>query len=275
MTAPDPLLAKRPWIILLWGAPAGGKTTLARLLLERCRTLVVCHLSPDGLNRSALGDRFVSSVRVGLYEGVLTLGEHFLASGASLLLDGTFLQPDLRRRVTELAARTRTPLISVLVHCPLAARLARNRNRTGFERVPEPWLRDAHCRAGAQAGEAGLVVDTARIAAEVGAEDIVAGLVHRIRRQTGLVRTGGQGVPWSNGVPSPCRLITRAGTPTAVTRSGISLTTAAPPPTRVQLPMRTPWITLEPIPSQTPSPMRTLPPILAPGHTRVKEPTSL
>lgn len=148
---------------MLWGAPASGKTTLAarlKPLLEARLQRTVCHLSPDSLNRVILGDRFLGQIRPALYEGVLAMLEGMLSSETLLLLDGTFLSPELRSRVADVVARCQGLLLSVQVCCCFASRLGRNRFRGHHSKVPERWMRRAHYQALNARPAAQLVLDT-------------------------------------------------------------------------------------------------------------------
>ena len=92
----------KPIVVMLWGAPASGKTTIASGLkprLEQEYGLPVCHLSPDALNQAIVGDRFLASIREALYRGAMAMLEAMLNSQHLVLLDGTFLSRDLRGRV--------------------------------------------------------------------------------------------------------------------------------------------------------------------------------
>lgn len=151
------------FVVMLWGAPAAGKTTVARALLEELRVrrgLVLPHLSTDLLSRAILGDQFVSDVRRALYEGLITIADQILMAGGGVLLDGTFLNPDLRAQVREMARSRRAVLISVQVACSLATRRGRNNARPDAERVPDAWLVRAHYSALAGKTHGDLTLDT-------------------------------------------------------------------------------------------------------------------
>ena len=156
------LNSHRPWLVLLWGAPAAGKTTLAELILKKTRDqgLVVGHLSPDALNQTVVGDHYHKTLRPALYDTIFTLSRSFLQPNSGLLLDGTFLRPEARARVFRLAAESNACLISVQTTCSLECRLRRNGDRPEHLQVPVEWLREALRVAHYQRRAADLLLDT-------------------------------------------------------------------------------------------------------------------
>lgn len=151
------------FVIMLWGAPAAGKTTVARTLLDELRQrrgLILPHVSTDALNRAILGEEFVSDVRRALYEGLITIADQILMAGGGVLLDGTFLTPALREKVKAMAQERRAVFLSVQVACSLNVRKLRNAARGEVERVPEEWLEKAHYSALAGKTHGDLLVDT-------------------------------------------------------------------------------------------------------------------
>ncbi len=162
-----------PWVVLFWGAPAAGKSTLANRLVEYCaeRGQLLGHLGTDRLNATTFGGQFDGRLRDGLYEGMFTMAAGFLSAGRSLVIEGTFLRQEQRQRLERLCEERGARLLSVCVECPLPARLLRNRHRSVTERVPEKWLRRAHGLA-AQA-PSDLRVDTYRLAAESAFERVL------------------------------------------------------------------------------------------------------
>ena len=153
----------KPWIILLWGAPAAGKSTLARCLsaeYQRRTGGVLPHLGTDKLNASIMGDNYEGSIRPQLYDCLLHLAEGLLAAGLSVMLEGTFLKPEMRRKVALIAERSEARLLSVQVECRLALRESRNGRRTPGAHVAESYLRQAHELAKDQIRQADFVFDT-------------------------------------------------------------------------------------------------------------------
>jgi predicted kinase len=173
------------FVIMLWGAPAAGKTTVARALLEELRSkrgLILPHLSTDQLSRAIVGEEFVSEVRRALYEGLITIADQILLAGGGVLLDGTFLTPALRENVRRMARERRAVFISVQVACSLNVRKLRNAARAAAERVPDAWLERAHYSALAGKTHGDLVVDTERLPAKEAVEQILDLMEWRIQR---------------------------------------------------------------------------------------------
>lgn len=179
----------KPIVVMLWGAPASGKTTIAsglRPRLEQEYGLPVCHLSPDALNQAIVGDRFLASIREALYQGAMAMLEAMLNSQHLVLLDGTFLSRDLRGRVAGLAAERGATLVSVHITCSYPSRAARNAGRSDSARVRPDWMRKAHYQALAARAEADLVIDTERCPAPEAVESVLTYLVHRLELSEGV-----------------------------------------------------------------------------------------
>lgn len=118
-------MSERPILVILSGAPATGKTTLARIVAER---LALPYFGKDELKEAiaekvgAPGD-VAASQRLGLaaYEVLFTMSRRVLASGAGLVIESNF-----RRGLSEPEL---LPLIELadarLLHCtadPVAVR---------------------------------------------------------------------------------------------------------------------------------------------------------
>ncbi|MFN8614284.1 MAG: ATP-binding protein [Vulcanimicrobiota bacterium] len=181
---PHTLITQKPWLVLCWGAPAAGKSTVARLF---CARHGVPRLSSDAVNQALIGDRFMAELRPAIYEGLLAMGQAILARGGRLVMDGTFLEAASRARVKQLCQDQGAVFVSLQVQCSLGERLRRNALRPDCERVPEDWLMNAHCRAalGAQ-GE--LAVDSQRSLPEQCVQVLESNLESRLKRAHGLQR---------------------------------------------------------------------------------------
>jgi predicted kinase len=153
----------KPWVILLWGAPAAGKSTLARKVAEEYQHRtgrVLPHLGTDKLNRSVMGEQFVGGIRRHLYSCLINLAEGLLEVGQPVLLEATFLEREWRRQVRRLASSYNVSVVSAQVECRLALRESRNGRRSATEHVPESFLRKAHQLAKNQIECADFVFDT-------------------------------------------------------------------------------------------------------------------
>lgn len=151
-------------VVLLWGPPAAGKSSLARELLGRCSAqdglVPPFYLSTDRLRRAVAGTEYLACLRSPVYRSLHTLARALLSEGRPVLLDGNYLRSNLRRSVGQLARGTRSRLLRVLVLCDLELALRRNSARSPSERVPEEVVRRSHRNAWRARGEADLVVDT-------------------------------------------------------------------------------------------------------------------
>lgn len=178
------LLTEKPWVVLCWGAPAAGKSTVAR---EFCRRHQLPRLSSDAVNQALIGDRFQAELRPAIYHGLLAMAESILEGGGRLVLDGTFLDPVARSQVKALAERYGAVFLSLQIVCSLGERLRRNGLRPDSERVPEDWLRQAHCRA-ALGSQGELTSDSQQQTVEAAVDSLEQALMLKLRRAHGLQR---------------------------------------------------------------------------------------
>lgn len=150
--------------MLLWGAPAAGKTTVARAILDGYRAgagVILPRLGTDDIRRAILGSEFIAEVRNSVYDGILAMVDRIADAGLDCLVDGNYLDGWRRRQLEDVASRHDARMVRALVHCGLEQRLARNRVRSGIELVPEEWVREAHEKAEASRGDADVLIDTA------------------------------------------------------------------------------------------------------------------
>lgn len=183
------LLRETAWIVLCWGAPAAGKSTISRALCDTLATTVP-RLSSDGINQALIGSHFDPGLRPVIYDGLLGMAESILRTNRGLVLDGTFLNHQTRRQVAELAECCGAVYLAVQVECPLHLRISRNQVRPPSERVPDKWLRDAHARAHHSGSDSHVRIDTSQIPPELSVQKITRQLLARIKRRHGLVRKG-------------------------------------------------------------------------------------
>ena len=176
-------LIERPWILLCWGAPAAGKSTIAAGMSQR---FVVPRLSSDALNRAVLGEHFEAGLRPAIYEGMLAMARSILAGGGRVVLDGTFLHRSLRQEVEQFAEEAGAVLISVQVDCDFSLRWQRNSQRPSDQRVPDGWLCQAHSRARLDRREAHLYLDTGGQSLSECQELVERMIWSRLRRRYGM-----------------------------------------------------------------------------------------
>lgn len=151
------------WLLLLWGAPAAGKSTLAHNIVTeyaRSHGRLPAHIGTDKLNHAVLGEEFEKSFRVCLYECLYTLAEGALRAGRPVIVEGTFLKDEQRRALQDIADKHSVLFLSVQVECRLRLRESRNNRRPDATRVPQSFLFHAHESAKNQIGQAHFVFDT-------------------------------------------------------------------------------------------------------------------
>lgn len=135
---------RQPTLVMVAGAPATGKTTLARALAGR---LGLIHLSSDLVRKELAGHRPTEHRREGFgqelysaartrrtYAALRRRAAHWLDRGRSVVLDATFGQAAERAAIRRLAARRGARL--VVLHChadddTIRARLAAREQDSG------------------------------------------------------------------------------------------------------------------------------------------------
>lgn len=123
-----------PLLFVVRGLSGTGKSTVAAALSE---ALGCDHLQTDVVRRELFGPassadsrdfnagRYTSANRHRVYEELFRRAREYLSQGTSLILDGSFLESDLRRQVLQIAAESWA--IPLLIHCSCPADLALQR----------------------------------------------------------------------------------------------------------------------------------------------------
>ena len=153
-----------PSVILLFGPPAAGKSSLARDLLGHYRAFgestPLIYLSTDQLREAVSGPGYLASIRPSIYQGIQSITEAALASGHHVLIDGNYLDVRHRGPLLRLLRRLKARVLKVLVTCSLQGALRRNGGRVGAEKVPDEYLREVFGKVRHVRGQADLCLDT-------------------------------------------------------------------------------------------------------------------
>jgi uncharacterized protein len=131
----DHLRAGEPTLTLVGGAPATGKTTLARGLADALGWVL---LSADVIRRQlpvADGDRYTPGAKAGVYSELLARTRQALGHGESVVADATWGDARVRALALDVADQTCSRFVGLECHAPveLAAGRAQRRLRAGAD----------------------------------------------------------------------------------------------------------------------------------------------
>ncbi len=158
-------------LVVVGGGPGTGKTTLSRALADRLRARVV---STDDVRRELqsagalagtagvldAGLYTPANVRI-VYDEVLRRAQLSLSTGTTVILDGTWRDPQERERARELAVQTSSPIVELACAVPLEKAAARiqDRRTTTSDATPQIAARLAERTDGSTDGH---LIDTSQ-----------------------------------------------------------------------------------------------------------------
>ncbi|WP_331718757.1 ATP-binding protein [Streptomyces sp. NBC_00212] len=125
-------------LLVAVGPAASGKSTYAATAAV---DVVICL---DSLRAEIGGDAGDQSVTPAAVARQNTLLEHYLSSGATVFLDSTNVEPDVRIGLVERARRHGRPVVALRLLPDLDTCLTRNAQRPANQRVPVGTLRWQH-----------------------------------------------------------------------------------------------------------------------------------
>ena len=141
-------------LVIVGGGPGTGKTTLSRALADQLGAQMIStddvrrELQSAGVLAGAAGILEAGlytpeNVRI-VYDEVLRRAQLSLSTGTTVILDGTWRDPQERERARELAVQTSSPILELACAVPLekaATRIA-NRRMTTSDATPHiaAWL---------------------------------------------------------------------------------------------------------------------------------------
>ncbi|MCB0521812.1 MAG: AAA family ATPase [Lewinellaceae bacterium] len=106
----------KPFLLLIAGLPASGKTWLARHLADK---LAATHINSDNV-RTALGLRgqYGQSAKQAVYNAMLERAGQALQAGEKVIVDSTFYKKKLRQAWMELALKHMVPFYFIEIKIP-------------------------------------------------------------------------------------------------------------------------------------------------------------
>jgi len=133
------LTPKAPVLLAIGGYSGSGKSVLSQALTAQLGAMPGAVLLSSDLERKAglpLQAKLDPSSydvenRHAVYDAILNRAEAILASGHSVLLDATFLDPDLRGRAEAVATRSDAAFLGLWLDAPVAVLKDRVRSRRG------------------------------------------------------------------------------------------------------------------------------------------------
>ena len=153
----DHLRAASVRLILVGGGAGTGKTTLARAVAEHLDAQVIstddvrAEMVADGRiagEPGVLGEGLYSRENIAaVYRAVLAEAQLGLSQGRTVILDGTWSDPDYRQQAHRVAADAAAAVVEFACAAPLAATVTRIRTRTNSTSQVTPGIATALARS--------------------------------------------------------------------------------------------------------------------------------
>ena len=131
---------KKPWVVVMVGAPGSGKSTIAATIAASYGAVV---LSADDMRERITGDAGNKTVNHEAWEMVYAEAKLLLARGGCVVLDGTHARRSERKRTVAMCKDWgAAAVVAMCVHTSLRTAVLRNTARS--RQVPERAIAMIH-----------------------------------------------------------------------------------------------------------------------------------
>ncbi|MDV3293503.1 MAG: AAA family ATPase [Nitrososphaerales archaeon] len=161
----------RPRLFIFCGIPGSGKTSIASLVTKAMGDAI--HIQTDGVRGMLARPTFAGKESQFVYEASFALAREALKSGYSVVIDGTFMREDYRKKARLALRKHYSRADTVFVSCGLDTALRRNSSRDAT--VPPEKVRGMFLRF--EVPRRALKVDSSRGSPESAARRVVRALL--------------------------------------------------------------------------------------------------
>jgi predicted kinase len=147
-------------VLIVFCGPSGvGKTTVARMVSEDlARKIPTIHVQTDVIRKMFVKPTYNKSESHFIYSVLYDIARSLLPQNYNVILDGTFLYNNYRKRAIEIARYFERRYLIVGLKADLITLIERNKNRSPEEHVPEKTVANFWIRF--QYPLNGIIIDT-------------------------------------------------------------------------------------------------------------------
>jgi len=147
------------YLIIFCGPSGVGKTTIANMVAnELTKSRPTIHVQTDIIRRMIVNPTHERSESRFVYSVLYYITKRLLPQGYNVILDGTFLKENYRRRAIIVAKYYKVNYLVVALKADLLTLIERNKNRQPEEQVPENTIASFWSRF--QTPLNGIIIDT-------------------------------------------------------------------------------------------------------------------